>query len=401
MNKSMYKVSQSTGKMLIWFAKAEGKDVIVSYGELGGKLQVRSYIAQPKNIGKVNYTTSEEQAFVELEALYEDRYNNKHYRSTVEDAVALDKTCKTPRKVHNFKDHADKLPEEVYFSVKLNGSRACILKGDLFSKIGRKETIKVKHIKEAIKELGEVNMDCEVYAHGLPLQRIRSAWLKPVRTDKEVCEVANKHFNLKGKDRITIPSIAINKLGYNPNEDASKLKLFVFDIPVTGIPFKERDRLVDELEEKVEELGLQDTIVTTTRYLINKKDVIYTRDNWHEKGYEGGVIYSPEDMYEFGKRSYTCQKTKKRLDSEALVLGCTPDKSGQGVLLLQTNQEMGSITFKAKMRGDSESRAFGVQKGFIGKWVNYSYEELSSKSVPTKPVVHETRLCDTKGNPQE
>lgn len=397
-SKMMYKVSQATGKVLVWSALADDGLVNVEHGELGGKLQVQSYYATPKNEGRSNATSITGQAELEVIALYEDRYTNKHYRYTIEEAKERASKCADPRKVHNFKDHGHKLPEEVYFSVKLNGSRACILDGELFSKVGRKEDIKVKHIREAVEGLEGVNMDCEVYAHGLSLQRIRSAWLKPVRTDKEIIKVAKEKI---GRKDIVNVDHARDVLGYCPNEDALKLQLWVFDIPVEGIPFKDRVDMRNNLEDHIEDLGLEGTILFTTTYLIPVEEVLLERGRWWEKGYEGGVIYSPEDMYEFGKRSYTCQKTKPRLDAEALVLDCTSDKSGQGVLHLQTTEEMGSIKFKAKMKGDANSRSHEAQKGFIGKWVTFSYEELSDSGVPTKPSVQETRVCDTQGNPQE
>lgn len=402
-HKLMYKVSQSTGKVQVWKSWSKGNIVFVEHGELHGKYQTQTYTTEPKNVGKINETTAEEQAKVEVTALYQDRYENKHYRDTVEAATILAGTCKEPRKIHNFKDHAHKLPQEVYFSIKLNGSRACILGGNLYSKVGRKEDIKVKHIRDAVRALGSVDMDCEVYGYGLSLQRIRSAWLKPVKTDKEIIKLAND-FNSRDpllKDKVITMQDAINCLGYNPNEDADKLKLFVFDIPVTDIPFKDRVHLIDKLQDEVNSLGLQDSIGFVDTYLIDKDDVLIERDEVHSKGFEGGVVYSPDDMYEFGKRSYSCQKTKPRLDSEALVLDCIADKSGQGVLLLRTNEEMGSVTFKAKMKGDAASRSFSKQQQFIGKWVTFSYEELSDAGKPTKPVVHETRLCDKDGNPLE
>lgn len=397
----MYKISQSTGKVQVWSALADDEFVNVEHGELGGKMQIQSYQAEAMNIGKVNETTAEEQAEIEVKALYEARYTNKHYRYSIEEAKELAKQCLEPRKVHNYKDYSKKLPEEVYFSVKLNGSRACILDGELYSKIGRKEEIKVDHIREAVKALGSVSMDCEVYAHGLSLQRIRSAWLKPVKTAKEICKVANEKLGLTGQDKITSVAKACDMLGYNPNMDADKLRLFVFDIPVVNTPFKERLTCVEELKGIVVGKDLTHAIDFVDTYIIPKEKVIKERDTLHKQGFEGGVIYDPEDMYEFGKRSYSCQKTKPRLDSEGYVFDCTVDKSGQGVLHLRTNDEMGSVVFKGKMKGDAESRAFEVQKEFVGKWVTYSYEELSDSGKPTKPVVHETRLCDVQGKPKE
>ena len=401
----MYKVSQSTGKTQVWSAWVEGDSVVVEHGELGGKLQLQRTASTPKNQGRSNATTAEEQALLEVKALYEDRYTNKHYRYTEEEAEVLASQCREPRKIHNYKDHSHKLPDEVYVSAKLNGSRACIINGELFSKIGRKEEIKVEHIRKAVEAIPNFTADCEVYAHGLSLQRIRSAWLKPVKTDKEIIKIANDRRKAlePSVDKITTLCSAVKYLGYNPNEDAEKLQLWVFDVPKTGMCFEDRwSKVLLDIRHAVDDLHLQDSIKIVWTTKVNKSEVLSIRDSLcNFDGYEGCVVYDPDDMYEFGKRSYTCQKSKPRPDSEALVVNCTEDKLGQGVLHLQTNEEMGGVSFKAKMKGTAEDRAFNLQKEFIGSWVTYSYEELSDAGKPTKPVVHEQRICNKQGKPEE
>ena len=386
---NLYKVSQSTGKMQVWCCEVEGEEgdqVTVYYGEEGGKIQHSTYTAETKNVGRSNETTAHEQAVIERDALYVAQQDNKHYCYGRGEAKRLASVCKIPRKVHNFKDHSSKMPQWCYSSIKKNGSRACVINGELFSKIGKREEVKVKHIREAIERLGEyASFDAEVYSHGLSLQRIRAAWTKPVRTPKEIEKVLKK-----------------TNLVYDTNEDALGLQLHVFDIPKEGVPFNQRIELMRELEVTVNKLGLERTIkFIYPEWIGCGSERLDYRNCAVSAGYEGLVHYTIDDMYEFGKRSYTCQKDKPRYSSEAYVVGCLKDKSSQGVLQLVTNEEMGSIPFKGKMKGGAESRSFEAQSGFIGSWVTYEYEELSDRGVPTKPTVCETRRCSSTGEPLE
>lgn len=405
--RTLYKIDNKD-KVRVWKAWSEGDKVIVEHGTLDGKLQQSVYTAEAKNIGKVNESTGTEQAAIEVKALYDDQMTNQHYRKSIEEAQEVKNANLIPRKILNYKDGWKKLPDTCITSVKLNGSRACIINGQLYSKIGRPEEVKHKRIDQGIKrlvELGVENIDCEVYAHGIPLQRIRSAWLKPYKTGKEICEVANKRFGLKGKERISDSYGAVDKLGYNPNGDAAKLKLYIFDVPdVTLGGYQER---IQYIEDKIRPLVQDDTLLKEVfgfcEYFETNshKERQSKLEKYHSDDWEGLVHYDPLGNYEFGKRSSNTQKAKMRPESEALVVDCTSDKSGQGVLHLKTNDKMDNILFKAKMKGDAESRSFDAQKGNIGKWVTYAYEELSEKGVPTKPAVLNLRKCDDSGNPVE
>lgn len=407
MDKKMYKVSQSTGKVQVWYAYTYQSSVVVHHGQLDGKLQEQRYVAEAKNQGRSNATTAEEQAIVEVEALYEDRYSNKHYRETIEEAEALANDCKEPRKIQNYKDHYNKLPNRCISSIKLNGSRACIIDGQLYSKIGKPEEIKVDLLRKGVErlhELGLADIDCEVYGHGLSLQRIRSAWLKPVRTDKEVCGVANKRFNLKGKDRITSLEEAVDKLGYNPNHDAQRLKLHIFDEPMNSdLGYEKRLLRLVQVEEAVNSEPLLQNCFEFCEwfYTESHEERMEKLTEVCDQDYEGLVHYDPDGEYEFGKRSSNTQKSKPRYDSEALVVGIEKCKNGEGKLKLECCAKLDNVELSAMMKGDRASRMYDVQHQFIGQWVTFDYEELSDKGVPTKAVVRETRLCDSQGNPQE
>lgn len=403
MSKVLYKIDNKD-KVRVWKAWSVGADVIVEHGIFEGKLQQSVYTATEKNVGKVNYLSAECQAMVEVVALYEDQQNNHHYRDSIEKAQAVKSDNLIPRKILNYKDGWKKLPDQCITSVKLNGSRACIINGQLYSKIGRPEDVNDKLISQGIKlarSHGFGNLDCEVYAHGIPLQRIRSAWLKPYKTDKEICEVANKRFNLKGGDRIKQVEKAIQRLGYNPNQDARKLKLYVFDIPCTiNRGYTERLGEIERFKKLLQSTPLLQSVFDLCEYFYTNshEERMEKLDEVHKQGYEGLVHYDPSGIYEFGKRSSNTQKAKPRLDGEALVVGVEKCKNGEGKLLLRCNDQMDNVEFKAMMKGSREERDYSVQQQFIGQWVTFEYEELSEKNLPLKPVALNKRLCDDNGN---
>jgi hypothetical protein len=395
---TLYKISISTGKMQIWSSWSEGAKVLTQYGQQNGKMQISEYTAEAKNVGRANSTTSEEQAVVEVEAQYKDQIDNKHYRLTEEEAQALADDNKEPRKIQNYKDHGHKMSDILYSTVKKNGSRACILDGQLYSKIGRPEEIKVEHLRKAVEKLheaGVADFDSEVYAHGLSLQRIRSAWLKPVKTEKEVAKIRRDYKNQTGKD-----------LPYDPNEDAAKLKFHVFDIPDRTKTYTERVEDMQALKRYVNTTALLDCFEfifpSPTK---SKEERLNLRDIVVQQGYEGLVHYEPDGMYEFGKRSSNCMKDKPRYDSEALVTGVEKCKDGSGKLLLKACNALDNVVFKCMMKkdrrdGKSYPRDYETMLGLIGKWITFSYEELSDgKNCPTKPVGEEVRECDNEGNP--
>lgn len=397
----LYKVSQSTKKVNQWEAYAVDDSVYTAYGELGGKIIESSYTAKAKNIGRSNATTPEAQAALEVEAMIKAQKDNKHYCETIDEAISNSEVSYEPRKIKNYKDFGDRMSDVLYTTVKLNGSRACIIDSEMYSKIGIKEDVKVPHIKECIKKLSDLgfhNMDCEIYAHGVPLQRIRSAWTKPNKTEKDIIKLqkaAAKKKGIKYKE-------GEDYLGYDPLKDVSSLQICVFDIPDrTNMPYERRLGLMGELECGVVDAGLRQHFhflyPITTESKGEREAVL---NSVVSKGFEGLVHYEPNGVYEFGKRSMNTQKQKPRYDSEAYVKGIKKvAKDNTVVFLCETNEEMGSLEFASGVNAPKESCTMEAIGDWVGKWVNYQYEELSSSGKPTKPRIIGLRDCDKDGNP--
>ena len=412
--KRLYKVSMSTKKMQVWACTAQGDEVVTCYGQVSGKIQENRYTAEAKNIGRANETTPEEQAQLEVEASYRDQITNKHYCTTTTEARQHADNNREPRKILDYKKGFKKMSKKLLTSRKFNGSRACVMGGKYYSKIGRVEEIKVDHLREAIEKLNtvvQVDFDAELYAHGLPLQRIRSAFLKPVKTDKEILNIAKDRLKALGRkdemEGMKTFQQAVDFLGYNPNEDAPQLGFYVFDIPMLGVTYEDRLEEMHLLEDTVKDAKLSHLfhfeypVITHSHKERMKKLIEIVK-----QGYEGFVHYEPEGLYEFGVRSSNAQKSKPRYDTECKVLDVTEDKSGKGILHCIASDATGGMPVKCKMKvarrdGTSIDNSFASSLDLIGKWITVSYEELSVNSVLTKPVGECIRNCEGDGTPLE
>lgn len=408
-HQELFKVSVSTGKMQVWKGWTVRDKVICSYGQLGGKMQTSEHIASPKNVGRSNETAAVQQAILELEAMYEGQISNKHYRTTTIAAIEFANSNREPRKILDYKKGFKKMSDTLYTSTKFNGSRACVLESQLHSKIGKPEDIKVDHLRAVVEELGVLaHFDAEVYAHGLSLQRIRSAWLKPVKTDKEIIKFAKTRAKERGTN-IVPESIkaAIEYLGYNPNDDAPQLKFYIFDIPdTTGKTYTQRLEDMKVFEAVIKERKLD--IYFNFEYPVlthSHEERMEKLTEVVELGFEGFVHYELDGIYEFGKRSDNAQKSKPRYDSEARVVGVIEDKRGNGTLECIACDALDNAKFKCVMKVDRRDGTSHPDKSYetslelVGKWITFSYEELSDKGVPTKPVGELERDCDEEGNP--
>ena len=387
----LYKISASTGKVQVWWMSVMDNAMTSHSGQLNGKIKESTTHAEAKNTGRSNETSPPEQAVLEVAAKYTQQQTNKHYRSTVEEAVDLYHNNKVPRQVKNYKNDTGQMSDQLFTTIKMNGSRACVLDGDLYSKAGKLEEVKVAHIEDAIQKLhaaGFGTFDSEVYRHGFSLQRIRAAWTKPERSEK---------------DRLK----KIEETGNDPVADAKELQLHIFDIPVKGVQATERQVLLSKLRDVVFALGLTDTIkVVSAVETFSKSQRLEFRDAAVAMGYEGLVHQELDDVIVFGIRTGTTQKDKPRYDAEAFVYGVEHCKNGDGKLLLRAADVLDKVTFKCMMKvsrrdGVDYPRKMEDMQKLIGQWITFSYEELSDSGVPGKPVGEILRKCNSKGEPQE
>lgn len=374
METTLYSKS-STGNLLIWNIKTKGDSYIVTHGRLNGKLQTKTTKAKPKNIGKSNATTAEEQAVVEAKAKVVAQ-RKKGYYDTKEEALSHVEF--TPMTLANWKDHNSKITYPCYVQIKLNGLRFMVDKsGKGLSKSGEPINLP-EHIQVEVDTLryhlgiSFKGLDGEIYSGnhnygGLSLQRIVSAFRKP-------------------------------------NEETPMLQYWIYNIPDANNIFSSRVQAMRGIDALIRQLGLNHVKVLPTTFVSGVKYVDGIFEKAVENKEEGIVIHNAKGVYEFGKRSYNSQKRKPREDAEAKVISSTIDKNGQGVLTcVAVNGLQKGQQFDCLMRKDSDKqinyRLYENSLLLIGKHIQYEYEELTDVLKPSKPVGVGLRDVSESGNP--
>jgi DNA ligase-1 len=162
----LYQVDENDNLRVWWMDQSGDKYRTVS-GIEGGKLVTSEWkLAKPKNVGRANATTGEQQAEAEILSQYTKKRDRK-YHDTRELALAGGSKIIEPMLADKFKGWDNKW-KFVYSQPKLDGMRCLATKDGLFSRQG-KPIVSAPHIMEALKTTFEVFtdlvLDGELYNH--------------------------------------------------------------------------------------------------------------------------------------------------------------------------------------------------------------------------------------------
>lgn len=360
MDKQLFAIDKN-GKIKHWTVEAVGDTVIVNFGRYLGKMQEKRTVCKPKNIGKANETTAEQQAELEAQSKYNKQYD-KCYRPTIEEAKEVGEML--PMLAQNYLHHGHKITYPAYASKKLDGVRclATVKDGEVsLSSRGGKEYPCPDNIKEDLIELsylsGISKFDGELYIHGELLQDIVSA--------------------VKVEGPLT-----------------PRIKYHIFDAPsdksweerYTSLKYNFNQTRFDALE-LVQSIKIDNEL---TAYILMERYV--------NQGYEGVMLRNVLGGYEYNYRSSNLQKLKPMQDLEAKVIGVKEDKNGEGVLTCHIAKDVEKI-FEVKMKGTAETRAYNEQTKLLGHWITVQYQQFTAKGLPQFPVGLRVRDCNEKGEP--
>lgn len=150
-----------------WWMEQDGNKYRAVSGIDGGKLVVSEWkVAKPKNVGRANATTAEEQARLEIESQYTKKLDRKYSRNK---NSATKFNIIEPMLAATYKGW-DKKWKYVYSQPKLDGMRCIATKDGLFSRQG-KPIVSVPHVHDALKpfftKLPDAILDGELYNHDL------------------------------------------------------------------------------------------------------------------------------------------------------------------------------------------------------------------------------------------
>lgn len=357
-----------------WEIQTAGAKIYVSHGKMGGKMQIKEFLAKPKNVGRANATTAEQQAVLEAASRFKKQYD-KGYRSDIEDARKAEEANRTPMLAHDYTKVGHSIVYPCFVSPKLDGVR-CISKLTAetvtFTSRGGKDYKVPKHLFDQLtafyEKTDENLLDGELYIHGVSLQNIVSAVKKP-------------------------------------NDLTDQVEFWIFDIP-TDEEFKYRNARLEKIQNI---LRYNRDLFPNIKVVLNEtaQNEEHARKfmlQWMEQGFEGMMLRNVNGLYEWNHRSRDLQKWKDFLDGEYLVIGYEVDALDEAVYHLKHRHTInGKVReyFKAKPRGNHAYRHYSNARNFVGHWVTCRFQQFTDAGVPQFPVVIGVRECTEDGVPIE
>ena len=330
-----------------------GAVVSTTFGQLDGKLQTSTDTCSPKNTGRSNSTTAEQQAILEAQSKFA-----KKVKSGYSQELTSTPTVQLPQKVKTYQDNKHLVSYPCYATPKYNGLNGTYwLLPDKTLKLtsrGGDELPPIPHLEPTILKMMEhfktTCINGELYISGESLQNITSAVKKPKELSKSL---------------VFIP----------------------FELPLVSAPYK----------DKVALLIKYIPIVYITREEMLEEFFTVTV----EAGYEGIVIYNTDSIYQFNQRSSTVLKYKPVADAEYKILSYTTDRNGHPVFTCETHD---GKQFKVKPKGTDEERKqiiTNFDSQYKNNYYKIEYEMLSDSGIPLKGIGVGLRACDSNAEPLE
>ena len=346
----LYKPTK-TGATQICDISVEGANVLTTFGQLDGKLQTSIDTCSPKNVGRANATTAEQQAILEAQSKFA-----KKVKSGYSETLSSTLTVQLPQKVKNYRDDKHLVKYPCYVLPKYNGLNGTYwLLPDNSLKLtsrGGDELPPIPHLESYVRsKMKQAKTTClngELYIHGQSLQNITSAVKKPKELSK-------------------------------------RLEFLVFEFPLISAPFSDKVSLLDIPVAKIStEAQLEELYEFTI-----------------DRNLEGIVIYNTDATYKFNERSSSVLKYKPILDAEYIIRDYNVDRNGHPVFVCETPSGQ---PFKVKPKGTNEERLQIItdfETKYRNQYYTIEYEMLSDSGIPLKGVGVGLRACDQSGEPTE
>jgi len=362
-DKTLYKLSKH-GQLMMFRVYTEplgiGHVLVTEKGIVNGQLQVDIKPIEPKNVGRSNETTTEDQAISEaiskLNKLkdkgYKDILENNPGISVLEIHKYLLETEGTdangiPLPMLAQKDKS-KITFPGYLQRKYNGMRALLgyHNGELCLRSRNGKIItNLNHILDDIYQDWDKKgfLDGELYIHNRSLQNIISLTKRWQPETELIC-------------------------------------FRVYDILLTNIPYKDRKKIVDKIT-----LNSGPSIIYVNTVKVKTwEDINHYFSLWKKEGYEGAMWRDPNGLYEPGRRSYSLIKVKDFLEEEFEIIDvieATGRDEGTAIFVCKIND---NLTFKVRPMGSRELRAEYLEnkEDCIGKNLTVRFQEWTPDGKP-------------------
>lgn len=348
----------SKGNINIWDIWTEGADICTRWGQKDGKQQEASKKAKPKNVGKKNATTAEEQAELEAQAMWTKKLERKYYASEKEadsELVFLPMLADSFEKRKKFLTPAD---YPVTLQPKLDGLRCLAYWDDgkvvLMSRGGKE--YKLAHISEALEnsDLRKHDvLDGELYIHGVGLQELN----RLVR-------------------------------GSHKYPEHTSIEYHVYDMVKDGdaeTPCVQRMSNLENFHKKQNDPAIREV---EAHKVSNEAQVLQAQILLVAEGYEGAIVRLDAGKYRFGYRSKELLKVKSFQDAEFEITGFTNGIGKFANSIIYTCVTTEGNTFQVVPKGTFEQREVWLKEGasHIGKQLKVQFAAWTEDKKPQFPV---------------
>lgn len=378
--KTLYKVD-TTGKIRQWTVNVNNNTFWTEQGQVDGKIVVnKPTVTTPKNEGRSNATTAEEQAILEANAKW-TKQTDKGYVENIEDVHKI--TLYTPMLAQKFEDRLNELEFPLFTQPKLDGIR-CITylqDGVLVAKSRAGKPIEaIPHILEELESFFAENpnavLDGELYNHDLKndfnkiISLVRK--MKPARSASDTDTTYDK--------KLAKFEIALE-------ESKEKVQYWIYDAPRIG-DYTESELFSVRNRTLVASIASSKSLVIVPTHTSENLDDIDERYNeYMSEGYEGQMV-RVDFAYE-NKRSKKLLKRKDFTDSEYLVIGIEEgdgNRTGTAKNLTCKDEKTGQ-TFNSNIKGTHEYLAEILENKdyYIGQQATIKYFELTPDGIPRFP----------------
>jgi ATP-dependent DNA ligase len=351
----------STGKLCSWSIDVVGDTYFETYGYVGMKQTTTPGTkCEPKNVGRANALTAEQQAQAEAKSKWEKKQKSSNYMLSPDAAMRGDSSELVeggllPMLAHKFSDQAEKLVYPCFVQPKLDGHRCIAMpEGSLWSRT-RKPIMSVPHINLAVQDVvllkeGPLPLDGELYTH----------------------EYRAKFEELTHFIRQSQPELGCEIVQYH-----------IYDVVAPSMTFRQRLAYMKQaVNLKAGPIKLVDTIE-----VANEDELMVAFEDFLAQGYEGAIARNADGLY-VGKRSYDLLKIKQFDDAEFLCIGVEEGRgklAGHAIFVCDAGNE---VSFRAKMKGEQAAlkKYFSNPGLVVDRQVTVKYQGKTKYGIPRFPV---------------
>ena len=357
----LYKRSNSKEHINQWQIEVEGSKFRTTTGFVGMKMFTGNWtVCSPKNVGKKNSTTAEEQALFEANALHTKRKDLGYW----EDINDCDKKVFfQPMLAQDYDKRKDKIKFPILSQPKLDGIR-CIIKSDGMWTRNGKEIISAPHIYENLKHIfdnqPDLVLDGELYTSNRDvdfntiISCVRKT--KPTQADLELSKQYIEYWMYdmyEGED-----------LKYTSRR-GKLLDLFITH-DISTLYYK---------------------IVDTTN-IVSFDEINLKLQDYISEGFEGQMLRDPNTPYE-NKRSNGLLKHKTFHDEEFEIIGYAEGVGKFSGKLATLKVDVNGVQVDCTINGTMGylEELFEIKDSLIGKKATVKYFEKTTDNSLRFPKV--------------